>query len=65
VSSFISNHVLTSTLTVFSKINGMFHKKKKIIENYVISELSDTGILQSSFKHNSTSENHNSWANIP
>lgn len=33
--------------------------------NYVILEISNAGILQSSFKNNSTSGNHNSCPNIP
>lgn len=34
MSSFISNHVLTLTITAFSKINGVFHLKKKNIYLY-------------------------------
>lgn len=52
--SHLESQLLVKSMGCFIK------KKKKIIANYVISELSDTRVLQSSFKNNSTSENHDS-----
>lgn len=60
--SFISNHVLTLTVTALVKSMWCFIKKIKFIVNCIISKLPNTVIMQISLKNNSTSKNCNFWA---